>query len=118
MSMKRLVFFEAFNLEEIAQLASGMSLCSNASVDNGVYGDPTEIALVEFANYYNLRKTNLEKDCPRIDELPFDSVRKMMSTVNVIDGQSTLFTKGALDQILKHTTHIQINNEVREITKK
>jgi len=108
---------EAFNLEEIAQLASGMSLCSNASVDNGVYGDPTEIALVEFANYYNLRKTNLEKDCPRIDELPFDSVRKMMSTVNVIDGQSTLFTKGALDQILKHTTHIQINNEVREITK-
>ena len=47
--------------ENFNELASGMSLCSNASVDNGIYGDPTEIALVEFANYFDLRKDKLEK---------------------------------------------------------
>lgn len=106
-----------FEQSELLTLARGMSLCSNASVDHGVYGDPTEIALVEFANYFNLRKDDLESASPRVNELPFDSVRKMMSTVNVIDGQATLLTKGALDQILKHTTHIRIHDEVRPITK-
>lgn len=108
---------DQFKLEELKELASGMSLCSNASVDNGIYGDPTEIALVEFANRFELRKAVLEQANPRVNELPFDSVRKMMSTVNVIDGQATLLTKGALDQILKHTTHIKIDGVVRDITK-
>ncbi len=102
---------------QLHPLASGMSLCSNASVDHGVDGDPTEIALVEFANHFQLRKQTLETNSPRIDELPFDSVRKMMSTVNEIAGQPTLLTKGALDQILKHTTQIRINGEVKPITK-
>ncbi|MGE4342503.1 MAG: cation-translocating P-type ATPase [Bacilli bacterium] len=106
-----------FNQGELNELASGMSLCSNASVDNGIYGDPTEIALVEFANYFDLRKDKLEKNSPRVDELPFDSVRKMMSTVNHIDGESTLLTKGALDQILKHTTKIKVDDLVRDMTK-
>jgi len=109
--------FDNFAEQELNELASCMSLCSNASIDNGVYGDPTEIALVEFANRFRLNKANLENECPRIDELPFDSVRKMMSTVNVINGQATLLTKGALDQILKHTTHIKVNEQVRLINK-
>lgn len=100
------------------ELAIGMSLCSNASVDNGVYGDPTEIALVEFANVFDYRKDAIEEKHPRIDELPFDSVRKMMSTVNVIDGINILFTKGAMDSILKRTTHIKVDGVVRKITTK
>lgn len=114
---EKLATLDEFNKEEVFELASGMSLCSNASVDHGVYGDPTEIALVEFANKFDLRKDDLERQSPRVNELPFDSVRKMMSTVNMISGEAILLTKGALDQILKHTTHIKINGEVRPINK-
>ncbi len=104
--------------EKLNLLASGMSLCSNASVDNGIYGDPTEVALVEFANSLNLKKTDLEKVQPRVDELPFDSVRKMMSTMHDVAGEKVIYTKGAMDQILKHTTHIEIDGSVKKITAK
>lgn len=97
-------------------LAKGMSLCSNATVDEGLFGDPTEIALVVFANDFEMRKSALEKAAPRVDELPFDSVRKMMSTRHDENGQSTVYTKGALDSILKHTTHITDGETVRPIT--
>ena len=97
-------------------LAMGMSLCSNASVDDGVYGDPTEIALVEYANSMDMRKGKLEEIAPRIDEYPFDSVRKMMSTQHKYEGKKILFTKGAIDSILKGTTKIQICGKVRNIT--
>ena len=97
-------------------LATGMSLCSNATVDEGLYGDPTEIALVVFGNDFNLHKGMLEKETPRIDELPFDSVRKMMSTKHEIDGKPIIYTKGALDSILSRTTDILENGKVRKIT--
>ena len=97
-------------------LSMGLSLCSNASVDNGVYGDPTEIALVEYANKMNQHKGDLEKVAPRIDEYPFDSVRKMMSTQHTYEGKKLIFTKGAIDSILKVADRIQINGKVRKIT--
>ena len=97
-------------------LSMGLSLCSNASVDNGVYGDPTEIALVEYANKMNQHKGDLEKVAPRIDEYPFDSVRKMMSTQHSYEGKKLIFTKGAIDSILKVADRIQINGKVRKIT--
>ena len=104
------------DINSLEFLASGLSLCSNASVDNGVYGDPTEIALVEFANSLNLHKLNLEIKMPRNDELPFDSVRKMMSTKHCFNGKQIIFTKGATDQILKHVTKISSNGIIRNIT--
>lgn len=107
---------EHFNSEGVAFLARGMSLCSNASIDSGVYGDPTEIALVEFANKLGLRKKDLEGVHPRINELPFDSVRKMMSTHHEHPSGAIVFTKGALDSVIKHTTHILIDGHVRPIT--
>lgn len=97
-------------------LASGMSLCSNASVDNGIYGDPTEVALVEFANKLSLHKKDLENVNPRVDELPFDSVRKMMSTYHKTEKGHITFTKGAIDSVLKFSTRIKVKNEVRNIT--
>lgn len=97
-------------------LATGLSLCSNASVDNGVYGDPTEVALVEFANKLNKHKNDLETRYPRINEYPFDSVRKMMSTQHKDGNKNIIFTKGAIDSILKCTTKILINGKVRAIT--
>ena len=97
-------------------LAMGMSLCSNASVDDGVYGDPTEIALVEYANKLDEHKGQLEQIAPRTNEIPFDSVRKMMSTQHQYNGKKIIFTKGAIDSILKVADKILINGKERAIT--
>ena len=109
-------FKEENKHNELNFLAKGMSLCSNATVDEGLYGDPTEIALVAFANNFNRHKKDLESETPRVNELPFDSVRKMMTTQHAIDGKKINYTKGALDSILKHTTKILVNGEEKEFT--
>ncbi|MBP5342567.1 cation-translocating P-type ATPase [bacterium] len=103
---------------ELKFLARGMSLCSNAIVDEGLYGDPTEIALVIMANEFDMHKKNLEEMTPRVDELPFDSVRKMMSTKHKMENGTIIYTKGALDSILRNTTKILENGIVRNITEK
>lgn len=104
--------------ENLKLLATGLSLCSNAEVDNGVYGDPTEVALVEFANKHHLHKVDLEMLYPRVEEYPFDSVRKMMSTKHMNNGEFIIFTKGAMDSILRAATKIRINNQIRDICEK
>ncbi len=101
--------------KDLALLAKGMSLCSNASVDDGFYGDPTEICLVVLANKFNMHKKDIEASSPRVDELPFDSERKMMSTKHDENGQYIVYTKGALDSILLHTKYIRIDGDVRRI---
>lgn len=117
-------YFESkeFNKEnadnDLRLLAKGMSLCSNATVDEGLFGDPTEIALVAFANDFDMHKKDLEEKTPRVDELPFDSVRKMMSTKHVDNDESIIYTKGALDSILARTTKILDNGKIRDITDK
>ena len=113
---EKMVSQEEIAQEECKFLAMGLSLCSNASIDDGVYGDPTEIALVEYSNVLGQRKGQLEEIAPRIDEYPFDSVRKMMSTQHMYQGKKIIFTKGAIDQILKVTDRISINGKVRKIT--
>ena len=111
-------FYDKDNLnnEVLYPLSKGLSLCSNAETDNGVFGDPTEIALVEFANSHNQRKGDLEKEAPRVDEYPFDSVRKMMSTRHEYNGKSIVYTKGAIDSVLKVATKIEIDGKVRALT--
>lgn len=108
--------FASVGLQDFPLLAEGMCLCSNATVEDGVYGDPTEIALVNFAMEIGRKKSELESLSPRIDELPFDSERKMMTTVHNGKNGNVGFTKGALDSILKHTTKILENGEIRPIT--
>ena len=102
--------------EKLHFLSMGLSLCSNATVDEGIFGDPTEVALVVFANTHNQQKKDLETKHPRVDEYPFDSVRKMMSTKHAYGNEEIVFTKGAIDQILKHTEFIEIDGKVRKIT--
>lgn len=101
--------------EDFRLLAKGMSLCSNAGVDEGVYGDPTEVALVVFANKMGMRKGELEKEAPRVEELPFDSVRKRMSTLHQEGEKKTLYVKGAVDSILPHCNRILMKGEIRPI---
>lgn len=100
---------------ELKTLAKGMTLCSNAGVEDGVYGDPTEIALVNFGLELDLHKSILEQEMPRIDEYPFDSVRKMMTTKHTINGEIINYTKGALDSILSRTKKIYQNGVERDI---
>ena len=113
---KREEFKKDHENKDLELLAKGMSLCSNATVDEGLFGDPTEIALVVFANDFDLHKKDLENKHPRIDELPFDSVRKMMSTKHRFDNENIIFTKGALDSILANTSYILDNGKERKIT--
>ena len=115
---EQLVGGEEIFTDDYKFLSMGLSLCSNASVDEGLYGDPTEIALVEYANKMDQHKADLEKIAPRINEYPFDSARKMMSTQHEYNGKKLIFTKGAIDSILKVADRILINGKERKITAK
>ena len=86
-------------------LATAMALCSDASwAEEGAQGEPTEAALVNFAAKAGLKKPLLEEQQPRVAEAPFDSSRKMMSTVHQIDGGFIQYTKGAPDEVLRLCT--------------
>ena len=115
---KRDDFKKDHDNKDLELLAKGMSLCSNATVDEGLFGDPTEIALVVFANDFDLHKKDLENKHPRVDELPFDSVRKMMSTKHTFGKENMIFTKGALDSIVANASYILDNGKERKITEK
>jgi P-type Ca2+ transporter type 2C len=104
-----------FSKDNLGLLAEGMCLCSDASIENGVYGDPTEVALVQFAADFGMPKSQLEKLSPRINELPFDSVRKMMSTQHKKGEKTIVYTKGAMDQILKHCDMILKDGKVEPL---
>src|SRR5574344_2124250 len=104
-----------FTKDKLGLLAEGMCLCSDASIENGVYGDPTEVALVQFASDFGMPKSELEKLSPRINELPFDSVRKMMSTQHKKGDKTIVYTKGAMDQILKHCDMILKDGKVEPL---
>ena len=85
--------------------------------DGKLIGDPTETALVQFGLDHNFDVRDVLKSEPRVAELPFDSDRKLMSTIHKeADGTYFVAVKGAPDQLLKRVTRIEINGEVRPIT--
>jgi len=92
--------------DKIKELLKYGALCCDGSVvfdgDKEVHiGDPTETAIVLSAHRNGMPKENLNKLYPRIEELPFDSDRKLMSTVHLIDGKKVVITKGAFDMLEK-----------------
>ncbi|MYN49364.1 HAD-IC family P-type ATPase [Lactobacillus crispatus] len=98
-------------------LAYASALCNDASLNGEKeIGDPTEVALIPFAQKLGFNQSNLKKEFPRLFEQPFDSDRKRMTTLHKIDGQLTVFTKGATDEMLPLCTHIMTDNGVRKIT--
>lgn len=102
-------------------LAEAMALCCDARIEKGedsAIGEPTECALVNYAHKVGIEKAELEKEMPRISEVPFDSSRKMMSTLHkrVSDGKIIQYTKGAPDEVLKKCTKIIKGGKIREIT--
>ncbi len=103
-----------------ALLANAMSLCSDAEFDmqaGNAVGEPTECALVNYAEKLGLSKNIQKNEYVRIGEVPFDSGRKMMSTIHkTADGSLIQFTKGAPDELLKRCTKALIDGEVVELT--
>ncbi len=98
--------------------ASAMALCSDAELDGegNVTGEPTEAALVEWAKKLELKKPELKAQNPRVGEAPFDSMRKMMSTVHQTQSGTVQYTKGAPDVVLDRCTHYLENGKAVEIT--
>ena len=93
------------------------ALCSDAVSEGGKeIGDPTEVALTNLVRKFNLSELEIRKEYPRLSEIPFDSDRKLMSTLHEIDGKIYMVTKGALDILLRRTKFIYDENGVRPVT--
>lgn len=100
-------------------LAKAMALCSDAEINKGdkeAIGEPTEAALVNFANKLGLPKYKLETEYPRIGEVPFDSSRKMMTTVHENQGKIIQYTKGACEILLERCSGYLLNGNVVPMT--
>ena len=100
------------------ELADAMALCSDAYLDenNNAVGEPTEAALVAYAKKEGISKTELSIENPRIGEAPFDSMRKMMSTIHQTKDGVVQYTKGAPDIVLSLCTSYLENNEIKPMT--
>ena len=99
-------------------VATAMALCSDAALNNKdeAEGEPTECALVNFACKLGLKKRDLEAATPRVDEAPFDSGRKMMSTIHAKDGAFLQYTKGGPDVVLERCAYYLENGEAKPLT--
>lgn len=99
-------------------VATAMALCSDAHLNDRdqAEGEPTECALVNFACSLGLKKQDLETAMPRVAEAPFDSGRKMMSTVHDLGGTYVQYTKGGPDVVLERCTRYYEAGEARPMT--
>jgi len=103
---------------DTALLAKAMALCCDSQLapDGEIVGDPTENALVAFALKEGFDKNTLETEFPRVAEVPFDSVRKMMSTIHKTSSGIVQYTKGAPDEVLQVCTHMLQDGKVMALT--
>ncbi len=102
-------------------LAQAMALCCDAKIeDESAVGEPTECALVNYANRLGINKGDVERALPRVGEVPFDSMRKMMTTLHKDSDENIViqYTKGAPDEVLKRCTKIYKDGKTVEITGK
>ena len=99
-------------------LGTAMTLCNDAvqNPDGTVQGEPTEAALVRFGVDSGLDKNRLEQEQPRAAEAPFDSSRKMMSTIHRMDNGFIQYTKGAPDEVLRRCSRYEENGQMLPMT--
>jgi len=107
--------------EDVRVFIEAISLCNDSkkAADGSpdpYMGDPTETALVIFGDKKNLRKLDLDITYPRVGELPFDSGRKLMSTIHKTDAGLRMTTKGAPDVLLARCSHYKENTEIKPLT--
>ena len=100
-----------------AYLLKNAILCNDSTSQDGrEIGDPTEVALVNLGHKLSINEVNLRGDISRLSEIPFDSDRKLMSTLHKIDNKNVMFTKGALDVMLDRVKYIMTSEGVKEIS--
>ncbi len=98
-------------------LVSSSILCNDSTSKDGVeIGDPTEVALVNLGHKLSLDEAEIRKNYARLEEIPFDSDRKLMSTLHHFDDKYLIFTKGAFDVLLDRIVKIKTSSGVRDIT--
>ncbi|MDD4389782.1 MAG: calcium-translocating P-type ATPase, PMCA-type [Eubacteriales bacterium] len=96
-----------------AKLLDFSILCNDSSNEGGTeIGDPTETALINLGTKLDMPAAVVRMSCPRIDEIPFDSDRKLMSTAHEIDGKYTMIIKGAVDVLSKRIDYIQKDGQL------
>lgn len=106
-----------FSRKEDKEILYMSILCNDAeNKDGNEIGDPTEVALINFGNKYGYDYTEIREKYKRVGEIAFDSDRKLMSTVNIIDGTKTMVTKGAVDVLMNRVKYIVKNGEIVDIT--
>ena len=101
--------------EELTKLVYANMLCNDTKIskDGNLTGDPTETALVDMAFKLNFDPSIYDRT-PRVQEIPFDSDRKLMTTINKVNGKYIFYTKGGIDELLKRCKTYEINNEIHE----
>ncbi len=118
LTQNRMTVVDSFT-EDPLLLAKAMALCSDAKRCLGMHeatGEPTECALVNHAHDLRLYKDELDDQCPRVGEAPFDSLRKMMSTLHEENGKICQYTKGACEMILDRCTGFLRDGTVQPMT--
>ena len=106
------LYTEKDNIENINLYNYCLSSCQNVTKNNDKYlGDETEVAIYKY-----LEEKNILINIPRVKEYPFDSDRKMMSTINTIEGKEYSFTKGSLDSVLQNCSYYLEDNKLYNIT--
>lgn len=107
---------EDFGTKDVGFLSLGFLLCNDAAISGEErIGDPTELALVDFGSKCGLNKEQEDQQKERLGEIPFDSARKMMTTLHRVDGRYIAFTKGSCDVLLSRCSHICIHGKVRPL---
>ncbi|MBQ8446283.1 MAG: cation-translocating P-type ATPase [Clostridia bacterium] len=117
LTQNKMTVVDFFGEDENA-IARGMALCSDASIDEegSVTGEPTETALAVWADKLGMKNPALKAEYPRIGEAPFDSNRKMMSTVHSVGENIVQYTKGAPDVVIDRCTHYLLNGNAVPMT--
>jgi len=113
---------ELLDTRNIELLLKIGALCNDSRLNHNerweIFGDPTEGALLVSAEKLGLKKTNLEKNFPRIDEIPFDSERKCMTTIHKISKENIAYVKGAPDVIINKCKYLYINGRINRLTER
>ena len=117
LTQNKMTVVDSFGADE-AKIACGMALCSDAAIDEEgtVTGEPTETALVVWADKLGFKNPVLKKENARVGEAPFDSNRKMMSTVHQTENGLVQYTKGAPDVVIGLCTHYLKDGEILPMT--
>ncbi len=111
---------EEVDISSLELLFRSSILCNDSRLNHNerweIFGDPTEGALLVSAGKAGFKKSEMEDRFPRIDEIPFDSERKCMTTIHRVNEENTAYIKGAPDVILNNCKYISINGQVKDIT--